>query len=110
MYQPNRSVPRRRSDDEFLRRMSCAMTGQSIPTMNPSAPEAERPAPMEPMPGSPSCSYPPVDAAMPSLAMVYSPIQEWRCALSPSEALREGTLFTELVKPFRGRSIAHGGR
>ena len=110
MYEPNHSAPRRRSDDEFLRRMSCPQSGQSIPTMNRSVSEAGPIGGLENTGHPPACSHPPVDPAMPSLAMVYSPLQEWRCALSPSDALAHGTLFAELVKPFEGRSIANRGR
>ncbi len=35
----------------------------------------------------------------PSLAMVYSPIQEWREIYEIEEALSRGTLFKELDKP-----------
>ena len=38
----------------------------------------------------------------PSLAMVYCPRQYWRGILSPDEALKRGTLFAELHKPFAG--------
>ena len=40
-----------------------------------------------------------------SLAMVYSPAQEWRALYPVSEAIRKGTLFTELDKPFRGKTL-----
>lgn len=42
---------------------------------------------------------------VPSLAMVYSPRQSFRDIYSPLEALRQGTLFKELDKPWKG-----GGR
>lgn len=35
-----------------------------------------------------------------ALAMVYSPKQYWRMTYSPEDALRHGTLFEELDKPF----------
>lgn len=41
-----------------------------------------------------------------SLAMVYSPKQGWQDLFSPEEALRKGTLFRELAKPFSGRTIS----
>lgn len=41
-----------------------------------------------------------------SLAMVYSPAQEWRGLYSVDEAIRKGTLFTELDKPFLGRTLS----
>ena len=38
----------------------------------------------------------------PQLAMVYSPIQNWRMLLTPEAALEKGTLFEELYKPLEG--------
>lgn len=37
------------------------------------------------------------------LAMAYVPIQSFDSTYSPEKALRCGTLFAELDKPFRGR-------
>lgn len=37
-----------------------------------------------------------------SLAMVYSPYQEWGNIYGPEKALCAGTLFSELDKPFEG--------
>ena len=37
-----------------------------------------------------------------SLAMVYSPCQQFRELYEPAEALSRGTLFRELDKPFYG--------
>ena len=37
-----------------------------------------------------------------SLAMVYSPCQEFRALHTAEDALSRGTLFTELEKPFWG--------
>jgi len=34
------------------------------------------------------------------LAMVYSPMQCWRMLYTPEAALRSGTLFEELYKPY----------
>ena len=34
------------------------------------------------------------------LAMVYAPMQKWRNAYSPDEALIRGTMFAELDRPF----------
>lgn len=41
-----------------------------------------------------------------SLAMVYSPPQEWRGLFPVNEAIRHGTLFSELDKPFLGKTLA----
>lgn len=38
----------------------------------------------------------------PSLAIVYSPIQRFDSLFMPCEALKKGTLFSELHKPFFG--------
>ncbi|MBQ9760993.1 MAG: spore coat associated protein CotJA [Clostridia bacterium] len=48
---------------------------------------------------------------MPSLAMVYSPIQGWQNLLSPAEGLAEGSIFTELIKPLEvgGANCPLGG-
>ena len=41
-----------------------------------------------------------------SLAMVYSPAQPWQDLFPPEQALREGTLFRALAKPFRGKTLS----
>lgn len=117
MFDRNQPAAMRRSGDEFLRRMTTGeMPGRSLPTMN-------RPSPA-PMPPAGNCPGTCPDQgggrncigqltgnpAMPSLAMVYSPKQEWRCLMSPQTALDEGSLFGELIKPFEGRSIYRQGR
>ena len=119
MYDKNQPTAARRSSDEFLRRMrSGEFSGRSLPTMNRPT-QAPTQTPSNSSNGSNSCNQNscnggnsgaacPGDtgnAAMPSLAMVYAPVQEWRCLLSPQDALSEGTMFRELIKPFRGRTI-----
>ncbi len=47
-------------------------------------------------------------SAMPSLAMVYSPEQTWRDIYEPDEALRRGTLFSELYFPLDREKGWHG--
>lgn len=37
----------------------------------------------------------------PSFAMAYVPFQQWGDTMSPNEALESGTLFSDLVFPFR---------
>ena len=102
MYEKNQPPAWRRSGDEFLRGMSRgALPGKSLPTMNVPAP-----APEAAPPADTACGC----AGMPSLAMVYSPVQEWRNLLPPQQALQNGSLFGELVKPFMGRSICRGTR
>ncbi len=44
----------------------------------------------------------------PSLAMVYSPVQEWRETYELQTALKRGTLFKELDKPFSAADGAKG--
>lgn len=48
------------------------------------------------------CDFEGLGGGAPSLAMVYCPRQYWRGILSPDEALKRGTLFAELHKPFAG--------
>ncbi len=45
-----------------------------------------------------ACSASVVDCL--PLAMVYAPMQKWRGAYAPDEALSRGTMFSELDKPF----------
>ena len=40
-----------------------------------------------------------------SLAMVYSPVQQWQGLYPVGEALRKGTLFADLDKPFSGKTL-----
>ncbi len=44
------------------------------------------------------------------LAMVYAPMQKWRQAYSPDEALVRGTMFAELDKPFYPPKICGGNK
>ncbi len=84
MYRLNQSPSSGRSNAEFLRRLS-EQRGCGC-----SAPMSRAEEHREPI-GCPS---------MPSLAMVYSPVQAWDGLLDPARALAEGTLFADLVKPF----------
>ena len=43
------------------------------------------------------------------LAMVYSPIQEFRNIYEIDKALEQGTLFKELDLPFMGMTVTKGG-
>ena len=43
-------------------------------------------------------------------AMAYVPWQELELMYPPETALRQGTLFPELDKPFEGRTLMNGGR
>ena len=42
------------------------------------------------------------------LAMVYSPVQEWKDIYCGEKALERGTLFAELDKPFKGYKSNRG--
>ena len=109
MYEKNQPSAMRRSGDEFLRRMrSSELPERSLPTMNRTSPVPYA-AHSSGCSNSGSCTGT-GNSAMPSLAMVYAPVQEWRCLLTLPEALREGSLFRELIKPFQGRSVYHQSR
>lgn len=43
----------------------------------------------------------------PQVTMAYIPFQLDKTAYTPEQALCEGTLFTTLNKPFRGRSLCN---
>lgn len=45
-----------------------------------------------------------------SLAMVYSPAQEFVCIYDAETALNRGTVFKELDKPFEGESVTGARR
>lgn len=40
------------------------------------------------------------------LAMAYVPMQMWGDIYEPEMGLKQGTMFPDLVKPFRGRTVA----
>lgn len=120
MYDKNPPSASRRAGDDFLRRMLNGELNEKAPRPQ-SRPSASRDAHascgcderdgrrQSTEPDCPSCPYP-LSPSMPSLAMVYSPDQAWRCLYSPSAALHAGTLFQELDKPFEGRSVYHRSR
>jgi len=62
----------------------------------------------EDMPTAPTqpegCSCEPADTCI-SLAMAYVPTQKWCSAYEPEVALRRGTMFPELDKPFLGEVL-----
>ena len=91
MYRPNQSSASGRANAEFLRRMTSGDCGCELPT---------RPV-FNPQQGTIGGTVP--CPTMPSLAMVYSPVQSWSNRFdSPSKALSEGSLFKDLIKPFEG--------
>ncbi len=97
-----------RSGDEMFRKMLFGGAGRrastnqtAIPAMEQSAPQT-RPATgvgegsNGEIPCLPACS----------LAMVYCPPQEWRALYPVGEAIGKGTLFSELDKPFLGKTLS----
>ena len=97
MYNPNQSSASRRAGEDFLRRMNaCAPCNQMPQARNN---DCNRRCETNSNIGC----VPSGNAYMPSLAMVYAPVQEWTCLMeTPEEALRHGTLFHELFMPFEG--------
>lgn len=89
-----------RAENEVLRRMLFGLGGKSpdVPTMATPAPAAQDAAQQTPGDDTFCMREKP-------LAMAYVPCQAWRELMEPAEALRAGTLFRELDKPFRGRTV-----
>ena len=128
-FENEKDYSRRRSGDEFLRRMkseeflSRMSAGRDIPTFNRedertrtnSIPRNDEPPrtscngdePLEFL-GSFRCETNHNSYHMPSLAMVYSPLQGWQNLLTPQDGLVHGSIFAELIKPFEGTSIGRG--
>lgn len=123
MYSENeKQYSRRRSGDEFLRRMrneeflSRLSSGSDIPTFSRSdiprvdqTPRTGCDGTTRNENGGMSEQTNRYGCSMPSLAMVYSPIQKWQKMLSPEEALSKGSMFVELIKPFEGDNTDGGG-
>ena len=97
MYYPNQSSASRRAGEDFLRRMN-----QCAPCTAQRAQSSFCHGCGESKPVNEGC-HASGNTSMPSLAMVYAPIQEWTCLMeTPEDALHHGTLFHELLKPFEG--------
>ena len=108
MFDRYSQSPGDRSGDEVFRKMLFGGNGRRnaarpavIPVMEQVSPQSVRPAPNgnaenAEIPCLPACS----------LAMVYSPPQEWRALYPVGEAIRRGTLFSELDKPFAGKTLS----
>ena len=98
------SVPR--ANDEFLRRM---IGGEVVRTELPVI-SMETPTLPGDGQGGALCdgSIPggecPTHLHAPALAMVYAPMQCWRDLLDLQSALKNGTLFADLVLPFEAGS------
>ena len=98
MYTDNNDIrtPRERIDGDFLRRMLESSYGHShaVAAQVNDTVCCER--------GNYGLTdYP--------LAMVYSPIQEFRGLYTPDVALNRGTMFAELDLPFEGGNAKKGG-
>lgn len=120
MYEKNPPSASRRAGDDFLRRMlngelsEKAIRPQSRFTagtdMHATCECTDRDKRRQTAePDCDACPYP-LSPSMPSLAMVYSPDQAWRCIYDTVSALKTGTLFKELDKPFEGRSVYRRSR
>ena len=113
---------RRRSGDEFLRRMkseeflSRLSTGNDIPTFSRTDVPRRDERPRTSCNGEEArkgktgftTETQGTKCHMPSLAMVYSPYQEWQNLLSLQEGLYHGSIFAELIKPFEGARNGKG--
>ncbi len=116
MYNPNQSPSSRRGSEEFLRRMnqnqfsSCAPCGASTKQSHSFDSRQSNGGRGCDSPASGGCNQSGTPA-MPALAMVYAPVQEWTCLMeTPEMALAHGTLFKELLKPFDGRGSRRSGK
>ena len=104
MYSENdKQYSRRRTGEEFLRRMqgeeflSRTCAGRDTPVMAQGMLPAVDERPKTACNGTKSNSG--TGCNMPSLAMVYSPVQSFSSLLAPADALDAGSLFADLVKP-----------
>ena len=110
-----------RANNEFLRRMlGGELTTGYVPVFNeetPSLPEYPDRPPCDGgidqsgagTAGAHCTSACGTSLNAPSLAMVYAPVQCWRGLLNPTEALKQGSQFSELVLPFEGYRKGKGG-
>ena len=108
MFERNQQQGGRRTEDDPMRRMLFgggarrSPIPQARPVMESAPPQTDAAYGNGPENGeTPSVAC--LNAC--SLAMVYSPEQLWQNLFPVEQALREGTLFRELAKPFRGKTI-----
>ena len=93
----------RTGNDPFRKRL---FGGNGRSAAQPSAvPAMEQIAPQTTETGNDSRGAAPCPEAC-SLAMVYVPRQEWQEIYPIDQAIRKGTLFSELDKPFLGKTLA----
>ena len=110
-----------RANNEFLRKMlGGELMSGAVPVFNEETPPLPEYPTRPPCDGDPDYSMEgPVDAycgkgcddplKAPSLAMVYAPKQCWKGLYNPTEALKHGSQFAELVLPFEGYRKGRGG-
>ena len=105
-FENEKPFARQRSNDEFLRRMrSDEFFGfsdkQDLPTLARTDIPGKNERPRVSCDGTPQAQSSTSPCPnMPSLAMVYSPVQAFENLLSPQEGLAQGTIFLDLIKPF----------
>lgn len=94
-------TPRDRVSDEFMRRLleGDMQQPQHEAVRHHCCPDSNRRST-----AAPNCRMP--DGR--SLAMVYSPCQVWRGIYAPDMALRRGTMFKELDKPWGVENVKGG--
>ena len=113
-FENEKHYARQRSNAEFLRRMrSDDFVGFSekrdVPTLARTDLPGKNERPRVSCDGTPQANSPtPTCHNMPSLAMVYSPIQPWKEVLSPEDGLAHGTIFVDLIKPFEAGERGKG--
>lgn len=110
MFERTNQQSSRRGEDDMLRRMLFGTNGSRRPMPAPQdLPVMEQVSPQSATGGMNGGA--PDDALYSacinacSLAMVYSPVQEWQELFPIDRALCEGTLFRELAKPFKGKTL-----
>lgn len=109
MFERTNQPSPRRGDDDMLRRMLFGTNGsrrqmsapQDRPVMEQVSPQSAGVGTNGNTDDAPFSAC--IDAC--SLAMVYAPVQEWQDLFPIERALCEGTLFRELAKPFKGKTL-----
>ena len=91
-------TPRDRINDDILRRM---LSDDATDHANPCPPPSSAPHHGDGRRAWGLTGYP--------LASVYAPLQEFHKLYDRENALKAGTIFTELDLPFQGESVAKGG-
>lgn len=112
MLERNNQPNARRKEDNPFRRMSFGTNGFRRSSFAPQArPVMENVFPQtvgeNKIANTEKGQMPPFSSCLNacSLAMVYSPEQEWKDLFPVGKALGKGTLFQELDKPFLGKTL-----